>query len=382
MSLFLDIDGDPRAGTARLADVLSLYGALGDAACGNPPGFAARKAVVAASLARAAHLPETELQAAYFAGVLHAIGAIGNLAYRRGERLSERLARMESWDVPAQGARVCAEMPWLPPATADIIRWQAECWDGTGYPDSLRWHGIPQSAVMLALADTFVRAGDPEEALTIVSAQSGRAFGPEVARTFTMWFHMTGGEAEETAMPVDALETPAAGEAAAWLDRIADRVDDHLGEAGRWRRIARLTEGAADLLRLDEVQRDALSIAVRLYGSGELGEPEAVESKFDPLARLGIDERAAHGQAAAAFVAGNATLAAAAPILRARSEWYDGTGKPDALLHDTVPPAAALLAGAIAYDALARKDRIDTAGGTQFDPRAVRAILEAARALA
>jgi hypothetical protein len=40
------------------------------------------------------------------------------------------------------------------------------------------------------------------------------------------------------------------------------------------------------------------------------------------------------------------------------------------------------LAAAIAYDHLEQKDRIDTASGTQFDPRAVRAVLEAARARA
>src|SRR5579862_1644521 len=175
MTLFQDTGGDPRAIAAQFADVLAFYGAIGDAACGNPPGFALRKAATAVSLAEAAQAEPQERDAIYFAGLLHAVGAIGNAAYRRGERLSERFARMESWDVPAQGARFCEELSALPAATADIVRWQAECWDGTGYPDQLRWHGIPRSAVLLSLADAFLRASEPEEALALVAMQSGRA---------------------------------------------------------------------------------------------------------------------------------------------------------------------------------------------------------------
>ncbi|HTU83586.1 MAG TPA: HD domain-containing phosphohydrolase [Candidatus Acidoferrales bacterium] len=382
MTLFLDTGGDPRAGAAQLADVLALYGALGDAAAGNPPGFAARKAAAAAALARTVALDGADVDAIYLAGLLHSVGAIGNGAYRRGERLSERQARMESWDVPAQGARVCAEMPWLPAATSDVVRWQSEWWDGTGFPDQLRWHGIPESAAMLLLADTFVRSADPEEALATVSEQSGRAFGPTVARAFTMWYHSTGAELDPCEPPLHALDGAPAGTASEWLDRIADRVDAHVGEPGRWRRIARLTEPAAALRGFDAESRRALAIAVRTYGAGELGESEAAESKYDPLARLGIDERAAHAVAAAALVEPVASFTIAAPVLRARSEWYDGTGKPDELFHGAIPAPALLLAAAIAYDSLAHKDRIDTAAGTQFDPHSVRAVLEAARALA
>ena len=384
MTLFLDTGGDPRATAAQFADVLALYGAIGDAACGNPPGFALRKAAVALSLAQTAELPAPDQAAIYFAGVLSAAGAIGNPAYRKGERLSERFARIESWDVPAQGARICEELGCLPTATADTVRWQNECWDGTGYPDALRWHGIPSAAIMLSLADAFVRCAEPEEALAQVAMQSGRAYGPEVGRTFTMWFHLTGGDPGDEAAdpPVDALGPIAAGTNDALLDRLADRVDAHNGEPGRWRRISRLVEPAAELLGLDPETRRLLGFATRLYGSGEVTGEESAEAGFDPLARLGIDERAAHAVAAADLVENNRTLSAVAPVLRARGEWYDGTGKPAELFHAAIPAASGLLAAAIAYDALGHKDRIDTAAGTQFDPHVVRAVLEAARAMA
>ncbi len=84
-----------------------------------------------------------------------------------------------------------------------------------------------------------------------------------------------------------------------------------------------------------------------------------------------------------------APLAGVAPIVRARGEWYDGTGSPDALKHDAIPSASSVLAISIAYDALdeayhARVSderalpnvRIETASGTQFEPKTVRALTE------
>jgi len=382
MTLFQDTVGDPRTAAARLAGVLGVYGAVGDAACGNPPGFAALKAATAVSLATVAGLDGADRDALYYAGLLHAVGALGNAAYRKGERLSDRMARMESWDVPAQGARICAEIAALPSQTADYVRWQAECWDGTGYPDQLRWHGLPAAAVILSLADATVRAGDPEEALANVSLQAGRAFGPESGRQFTMWFHTTGGEVEAVEPPLDALRADDAA-TQSLLDRIADRIDAHNGVAGRWQRVAVLAEASAASLDLSPKERESLAVAVRLYGAGEIGDRrDAGEASFDPLARLGIDDRAAHALTAAALLDGNAVLAGAAPILRARGEWFDGTGKPNALFKTDIPMGAAILAAAIAYDALDHKDRIDTATGTQFDPVVVRAILDAARARA
>jgi response regulator RpfG family c-di-GMP phosphodiesterase len=379
MTLFQDTGGDPRASAARLADVLSVYGAIGDAACGNPPGFARRKAAVAVSLARIAGTESEECDAIYFAAVLHAVGAIGNPAYRKGERLSERLSRMESWDTPAMGARVCEQLSALPRATADLVRWQSECWDGTGYPDQLRWHGIPQGAMVLAAADTFCRAADPEETLATVGMLSGRAFSPEVARAFTRWFHMSGGQADAVETPTHALTDVTPKTVTSLLDAIADRVDAHNGVDGRWRRVERLAQHAGAILGIDSAEATNLSIAARFYGAGEIAENGLSEASFDPLARLGIDDRASHAIASAALLAGNPTLGSASTVVRARSEWYDGTGKPDGLLHEAIPAAAGILAAAIAYDHLDRKDRIDTASGTQFDPRAVRAVLEAAR---
>ncbi len=383
MTLFQDTGGDPRAQQRLLADLLALYGAVGDAARGCRPQTSGRVAATAVSLAGVAGIAPDLTDALYFAGLLHAVGAIGNRAHRAGETLPERIARMEDWDVPAQGARIAETIAELPPATADLIRWQAERWDGTGYPDQLRWHGIPRAAVVLALASAFVACDDPEESLGLVTDGAGRAYSPEMARTFTMWFHTVGGEVAAVAPPLDALAPVLADAHATLLDRIADRIDAHLGVDGRWQRVARLSEGAAAILDLAPVERNALAIAARIYGAGEVTSTPAVversEAAFDPLARLGIDDRAAHALAAAAMLDGIAALAPVAAIVGARAEWFDGSGKPHGLRQKAIPRAAAVLAAAIAYTGLDHKDRIDGAAGTQFDPAVVRAILETAK---
>lgn len=378
MTLFQDTGGDPRAERARLADVLSWYGAVSDAAMGNPAGFAVRKASLAVALAEVAELPGNERDALYFAGLLHATGAIGSAAYRKGESLPERSRRMEAWDVPARGARFSALVGVLPVETSDMVRWQAECWDGTGYPDQLRWHGIPQSAQLLALADLYLRAPDPEEALGTIGLQSGRAFGPEHTRTFTMWFHRNAGDVTELPPPLDGLSVKV--DAAAILDMMADAIDEHNGVSGRWRRIAALGAGAAESLGFDAQTRSVFAIACRLFGAGEIAQRNDEDEQFDPLARLGIELRSANAAAAAAFAEPFATFELAAQAIAARAEWFDGTGKPHGARGTAIPAAGGLLAAAIAYDGLDRPGRLEDAAGTQFDPRVVRAVMDSAKA--
>ncbi|MEO9263828.1 MAG: HD domain-containing phosphohydrolase [Candidatus Baltobacteraceae bacterium] len=381
MTLFQDASGDPRAATAKLADVLSWYGALGDAAAGNPPGFCVRKASIAVALCEIVSAPAEESHVAFFSGLLHAVGTLGNAAYRKGSDLPERVARIESWDIPAEGARIVATIAALPAQSADLVRWQSECWDGTGYPDQLRWHGIPRTAQFLALADTFARAGDPEEALGAIGLQSGRAFGPDAARAFVTWFHSTGGEDTAQPFPRDAL-LPGVTSAEKLFDEISDRVDEHNGVSGRWRRVERLSLATADALKTDDDTRRQIEIASRIFGAGELASSMIEDSRFDPLARLGIDDRAKHAALAASLASRLESMGDAPAAVASRGEWYDGTGKPRGLTQKSIPMAARILSATIAYDKLDRAERLDTAVGTQFGPHVVRAVFEAAKAKA
>ncbi len=390
MALFQEADGDPRVALDRLADVLSYYGAVGDAAAGLAFGFSLRKAAFARSIAVALDVEERLLDAVSIAGLMHAVGSLGNPALIRDSDLPDRLATMERWDIPASGARVCAAIGAIPEATADIVRWQSEAWDGTGFPDQLRWNGIPVSSVALALADRLLRANEPEEALSSIAEEAGRTYAPAHARAFMVWFHRTGAEVEPFSFPRGVLHPELSDSGDLLLD-IADRIDRHLGVPGRARNVLRLAEASARILGCSAAEIEALRIATVAFGTGELH--DTFESTLDPLVRLGLERRAEQAREGARLLENLPTLAAAAPLVAARAEWFDGTGKPAGLGREAIPIGARILATAIAYDAIdidtrarpaARRatagERLDGAAGTHFDPRVVTAVLEAAKA--
>ncbi|HUY41229.1 MAG TPA: hypothetical protein VMV82_06640 [Candidatus Dormibacteraeota bacterium] len=191
MPLFKDTGGDPRE---LVATILALYGALGDAACGNPRGFAARKAGAAVAFAEAAGVDAGTRDALAFAATLHAVGAIGNA---------------QGGDAPVLAARRCAQIAALPPATAELVRAQAEHWDGTGFPDQLRWDAVPFPAQLLLLAEIVLRSTGEDEALERVNAESGRALAPPVAAAYAAWALHGGGAVEPVVLPYAALDAGA-----------------------------------------------------------------------------------------------------------------------------------------------------------------------------
>lgn len=207
MALFQESAGDPRE---RVAAVLACYGALGDAAAGNPRGFAARKAGAAVAFARVAGLSAATSDALAFAGTLHAIGAIGATPDER-------------WDVPVFGARLCDEIAALPRATAELVRAQSECWDGTGYPDQLCWESVSDAASLLLLADLVLRASDDEEAAARVNAESGRMLSPQTAHVFVQW-QRAGHAIDPVRLPARALDA-ALCDPSALFDAIARHVE-------------------------------------------------------------------------------------------------------------------------------------------------------------
>ena len=380
--------------SVALGEALTFFGEVAAFAAGSPSGEGERIASLAAGMAQQAGLSAAECHALYFAARLRLAGALGNPAFAKGHALPPRTAAMERWDIPAAGARLCEAIDSLPKATADIVRWQAECWDGTGYPDQLRWSGIPRTAALLHVAIAYVTARDPEEAFSEIASQSGRAYSPDAAAAFTRWFHLNAGEIEVMSVPCEALQGGTFTPDDAFM-LLAERVDRHNGTPERARRIAAQSTGMAAAMRLPEDEGRALRLAALLWAIGEVREREIESIRFAPLARLGIDLRARNAATAAELLSGCPALRRAAEIVRARAEWYDGTGAPRKLRHEGIPAASQILAAAIAYDALEEDHRtlitedrmlpimrIEKAAGTQFDPAVLRALAGTAKARA
>ena len=369
-----------------LGGVLTFFGIVADHAVGAPAEEGERVASLAAGMAGLAGLPHDEIDALYFAARLRNVGALGNTAFAKGEHLPDRAAAMLRWDIPADGARICERLAALPRKVPDMVRWQAEAWDGTGYPDQLRWSGIPQSAALLHIACAYAAVADPDEALAAITAESGRTFAPEQVRGFVTWFHLHGGEIELAAPPYHALDASRTQPMHA-IEMLAERVDSHNGTPLRAQRIARRAAEIGRALDLDAEEMHQIRLASLTFGAGELRASQLESAQFDPLARLGIEARATHAVAAADLVERCDFLRDAAPALRARAEWFDGTGRPGALRDGAIPRAGRVLAVAIAFDALDESYRsrvteertlpivrLETAAGTQFDPALVRAL--------
>ncbi|HEY8312800.1 MAG TPA: HD domain-containing phosphohydrolase [Candidatus Baltobacteraceae bacterium] len=374
-----------------LAELLALFGTVADVVAGDAPDDGIAIASLAVAIASIAGLPEKDRDALFWAALLRNAGAFGNPGLRKGDPLSERSATMLRWDVPADGARTCAAIAALPEGTADLVRWQAEAWDGTGFPDQLRWNGIPKAAQTLHIASAYVGLrAEPEEGLACLAADGGQRFAPEQTRTFIMWFHTFGGEITPLEAPADSLSAGTAPHDI--VELLADRVDDHNGTARRWRRIGRRADALATALGLQAQQIRRVTLASALFGLGELSAAAPEAQRFDPLSRLGIEGRAANAIAAAELIAAFPVVADLASVVRARAEWYDGTGLPDRMRHDEIPIESQVLAACVAYDGLDDRfgsgaaspslsplEQLESVAGTQFDPRVVRALADVAK---
>jgi two-component system, cell cycle response regulator len=102
--------------------------------------------------------------------------------------------------------------------------------------------------------------------------------------------------------------------------------------------------------------------------------------------RARLCEHAAHG---GAILAGTPALKHLAEAVRATHERFDGSGYPDGLSGDEIPPAARIVACADAFDAMSASRayrralprpeairRLADASASQFDPAVVDALLE------
>ena len=149
----------------------------------------------AAAIARARGLDEQEVELLRLAAPLHDIGKIGVptvLLHKDGPLTPEERALLQlhtetGRDLLAGSGNDVLEL-------AATIAWtHHERWDGGGYPRGLAAEEIPLAGRIVAVADVFdaITSNRPyrnalsvDEALSIIAAQRGTAFDPDVVDAF------------------------------------------------------------------------------------------------------------------------------------------------------------------------------------------------------
>jgi hypothetical protein len=354
---------------------------VGDVFGGHAIGFGMRVANVAARFAVHRGCDAESVAASFYAGALHCIGAVRVVVPRDAP---PRLVEITRWDDPAAGAAIVASAGVFPPATADTIRWHREAFDGTGFPDRLRWNGIPELAMAVNIARAFVDAGDaqgeegsPADALFMLVAESGCVFALSAMREFREFLAAEIDRYDAPYEPADILREI---DPRALIAGICAEIDARLPRtAGRGERLERIVRGILVQLADPTIDPERAAFAARLTALARTGEDGSADDVFT-LTRLGLESRAAQASNAARILLTGPAFAPFAEIVGSTEEWFDGSGLPGHRANHAIDPVARVLAVGIAAEAVVATDatrRIKAAAGSRLDPAVVAAYFAA-----
>jgi response regulator RpfG family c-di-GMP phosphodiesterase len=360
-------------------DAIRILGAVGDVFGSRTIGYSMHVADVAARFMLYREREPEAIAVVYFAAALHRIGAVRVVVPRDS---SPRVTEIAGWDDPPGGAAIVAAARVFPRATADAVRWHREAFDGTGFPDQLRWDSIPEAAMTINIARAFVSSleaqgalGSPRDAIFGLESESGCVFSLAAMREFREFVEAEGAECDA---PYACTWPLPQADPAALIGLICADIDSRQARtAGRGDRLERIVRTIVGRLGEPRLDADRAAFAGRLTALARTGTDGSTDDIFT-LSRLGLEARAARAQTAARILQTAPSFAAYAPSVRATEEWFDGSGLPDGAAGEAIDPIARVLAVAIAAEALTAPDasrRIAGAGGTRLDPAVVRAYL-------
>lgn len=182
-------------------------------------------------------------------------------------------------------------------------------------------------------------------------------------------------------------EQAAAGrdEAAALMSIASERMPDIAAHGDR---VARYTQSVAREMAVPDDLGPLLEQAGRFHDIGKIAMPDALLNKPSPLTPGEMAIMRQHVDVGAELLEATVGLAAAAPLVRASHEWFNGGGYPRKLAGLDIPLASRIIAVVDAYDAMtqdrAYRIHIDSCDATaellrctpaQFDPAVVAAFL-------
>jgi putative nucleotidyltransferase with HDIG domain len=175
-----------------LQTIVSLANAI-DARDAYTGDHSQRMGDLATRVSQAMNLSMKDIEAVYWAAVLHDIGKIGvpdEILNKPGPLTDEEWASMK--EHPLIGAEIVAPVKYLAPV-APIILAHHEKYDGSGYPHGLKRNEIPLGSRIVSVVDAYIAIRDKrvyseshthDEAIEEIKRCSGTQFDPEVVDVF------------------------------------------------------------------------------------------------------------------------------------------------------------------------------------------------------
>jgi putative nucleotidyltransferase with HDIG domain len=184
---------------------------------------------------------------------------------------------------------------------------------------------------------------------------------------------------------VQARKAAGISELDALVDIALERIPATMAHGDR---VARYARSMARELGLAHEIGSALDVAAKLHDIGKASIPEALITKPSPLTLGETTIMRQHVEVGAEILASTETLAAAAPIVHASHEWFNGQGYPLKLAGASIPLASRIIAVVDSFDAMTQdrsyRNQLTSADAvaemlrcspTQFDPEIVASFL-------
>jgi HD-GYP domain-containing protein (c-di-GMP phosphodiesterase class II)/DNA-binding CsgD family transcriptional regulator len=403
--------------TAREQERLaSLFGALAssaDAASGFHPEKAIRTAIVAARLARAHGLDETQQSDCYYLALVRFLGctSFAHEAAHYGAGNDIGLHSVMSFVDPDEPLRLVGDIlrgvgRGAPPAdrvkgvalligdrSAPRRHAQAECdvgealarrmgipepivaaladlferWDGKGHPNGKQGDESALLARAVVVADVveiaFSRYGS-ETAIETARKRSGGRFDPSVALTFATHAPelLAGlGAASVWELYLDAEPEPHCQVTPALVSRYAEAFARAVDLKSVWTAthsysVGLLAAASGEAAGLDKDTVEKLRLAGWLHDLGRVAVPNAIWDKPGPLNDAEREQVRLHAYQTERLLARSPVLSPIAGLAGAVHERGDGSGYPKALRSAQIEQPARLLAACDVFCAL-REDR-------------------------
>jgi HD-GYP domain-containing protein (c-di-GMP phosphodiesterase class II)/DNA-binding CsgD family transcriptional regulator len=393
----------------RLVDLVAGVSRLADLGFGLAAGTSQRSSALAVVLARSLGLPDEDVRAGLYTGLLLHAGCVGyahETARLFGDEFTaqvaaERANPAEARDVATtivpsvlrgrkpldkvrlavtavtRGRRVrqafdiascevgrsAARRLGLPEAVQVSVYHASEWWNGGGVPRGLSGDDIPMGARLAAVtsvAALFDGVGGAEAAAAAVRQRGGGSLDPGIAAHFADRVERLLGEVDVTdpfelvleaePRPVASVFDPTLAEVAAVFGDLADLKSPYLH--GHSRGVARLARGGGEHLGLARADVDDLELAGLLHDVGRVAVSTSVWEKPGRLTGHEWEQVRLHAYHSERILAGSRRLAPLSRLVGLHHERGDGSGYHRGCMDAELSMQMRVLAAADVYQAM------------------------------